>query len=183
MSPDRGDGLRARLAAWLDISRTVLRLAAPAVDVLVRLSLAKAFFAPGMLPSGLVGDLRTAWPSIIVQVMGPVLLAAGLLIRPVALLMLVLTLLAQSFGAPQDEHLFSAALFGWYVVQGAGPMSLDRVLSKGLADSPVPSRFVLELIGAISGRVRIVGQAARSIGLSASFWVMVCQPSTLRMVI
>ena len=138
MSPDRGDGLRARLAAWLDISRTVLRLAAPPVDVLVRLSLAKAFFAPGMLPSGLVGDLRTAWPSIIVQVMGPVLLAAGLLIRPVASLMLVLTLLAQSFGAPQDEHLFSAALFGWYVVQGAGPMSLDRVLSKGLADSPLP---------------------------------------------
>jgi len=47
----------------------------------------------------------------------------------------------------------------------------------------VPSRFVLELIGAISGRVRILGQAARSIGVSASFWVRVCQPSTLRMVI
>ena len=47
----------------------------------------------------------------------------------------------------------------------------------------VPSRFVLELIGAISSRVRILGQAARSIGLSASFWVRVCQPSTLRIVI
>lgn len=47
----------------------------------------------------------------------------------------------------------------------------------------VPSRFVLELIGAISGRVRILGQAARSIGLSASFWVSVCHPWTLRMVI
>jgi putative oxidoreductase len=70
--------------------------------------------------------------------MGPVLLAAGFLIRPVALLMLVLTLLAQSSGAPQDEHLFWAALFGWYVVQGAGPMSLDRVLSKGLGHSPLP---------------------------------------------
>ena len=138
MSSYRRNGLRARLAPWLDISRTVLRLAAPAVDVLVRLSLAKAFFAPEMAPSGLVGDFRTAWPTIIVQVMGPVLLAAGLLIRPVALLMLVLTLLAQSFGAPQDEHLFWAALFGWYVVQGAGPISLDRVLSKGLGHSPLP---------------------------------------------
>ena len=48
---------------------------------------------------------------------------------------------------------------------------------------PVPSRFVLELIDAVSGRVRILDQAARSIGLSASFWVRVCQPSTLRMVI
>src|SRR5205823_9947630 len=101
MSSYRGNELRARLAAWLDISRTVLRLAAPGVDVLVRLSLAKAFFAPGMLPSGLVGDFRTAWPTIIVQVMGPVLLAAGFLTRPVALLMLVLTSLAQSSGAPQ----------------------------------------------------------------------------------
>src|SRR5271166_6939443 len=138
MSPDRGDGLRARLAAWLAISRTVLRLAAPAVDVLVRLSLAKAFFAPGMLPSRLVGDFRTAWPTIIVQVMGPVLLATGSLIRPMALLMLLLTLLAQSSGAPQDEHLFWAALFGWYVVQGAGPLSLDHVLAKGLGQSPLP---------------------------------------------
>jgi YVTN family beta-propeller protein len=39
------------------------------------------------------------------------------------------------------------------------------------------------LFGAISGRTRIVDQAARSIGLSASFWPKVCHPSTLRMVI
>ena len=39
------------------------------------------------------------------------------------------------------------------------------------------------LIGAVSSRVRILGQAARSIGVSASFWVSVCHPSTLRMVI
>ena len=70
--------------------------------------------------------------------MGPVLLAVGFLVRPVALLMLILTLLAQSLGAPQDEHLFWAALFGWYVVQGAGPLSLDHVLAKGLAHSPLP---------------------------------------------
>ena len=75
---------------------------------------------------------------ILAQVMGPVLLAVGFLVRPLALLMLILTLLAQSLGAPQDEHLFWAALFGWYVVQGAGPLSLDRVLAKGLANSPLP---------------------------------------------
>ena len=134
----RGDGLRARLAVLLDISRAVLRVAAPVVDLVVRLSLAKAFFAPGMLPGSDVGDFRTAWPMILAQVMGPVLLATGFLVRPVALLMLVLTLLAQSLGAPQDEHLFWAALFGWYVVQGAGPLSLDRVLAKGLGQSPLP---------------------------------------------
>ena len=134
----RGDGPRARLAALLNVSGAVLRVAAPVVDLLVRLSLAKAFFAPGMLPGSDIGDFRTAWPMILAQVMGPVLLAVGFLVRPVALLMLILTLLAQSRGALQDEHLFWAALFGWYVVQGAGPLSLDRVLAKGLADSPLP---------------------------------------------
>ena len=134
----RSDELRARLAAMLDVSGAVLRVAAPVVDLLVRVSMAKAFFAPGMLPGTDIGDFRVAWPMILAQVMGPVLLALGLLVRPVALLMLILTLLAQSLGAPQDEHLFWAALFGWYVVQGAGPLSLDRVLAKGLANSPLP---------------------------------------------
>ena len=127
------DERRAQLAALLDASGTVLRLAAPVVDLLVRLSLSKAFFAPGMLPSNhLVEFVQTGWPTIIVQVAGPVLLAAGLWVRPVALLMLVLTLLAHTSGPPQDEHLFWAALFGWYVAQGAGPLSLDHLLAKGL---------------------------------------------------
>jgi NADH dehydrogenase FAD-containing subunit len=134
----RGDRLRARLAALLDVSRSVLRAAAPAVDLLVRLSLAKAFFATGMLPGSNAADFHTTWPMIIALVMGPALLAAGFLVRLIALLMLVLTLLAQSPGAPQDVHLFWAALFGWYVVQGAGPLSLDRMLVKGLRDSAVP---------------------------------------------
>src|SRR5216683_1187218 len=47
----------------------------------------------------------------------------------------------------------------------------------------VLSRSVLEFDGAVSGRMRIRGQAARSIGLSASFWFRVCHPSTLRIAI
>jgi len=43
-----------RLAAFLDISRTALRAVAPIIDLLVRLSLAKAFFAPGMLPAAVL---------------------------------------------------------------------------------------------------------------------------------
>src|SRR5580704_18821740 len=71
------DERRAQLAALLDASGTVLRLAAPVVDLLVRLSLSKAFFAPGMLPSNHL-FAQISWPTIIVQVAGPVLLAAGL---------------------------------------------------------------------------------------------------------
>jgi putative oxidoreductase len=132
------DELRAQLAESVDASGRILRLAAPLVDLLVRLSLAKAFFAPGMLPTHLSEFVQTGWPTIIVQVAGPVLLAAGLWVRPVALLMLMLTLLARTSGPPQDEHLFWAALFGWYVAQGAGPLSLDHLLGKGLGVSPLP---------------------------------------------
>ena len=41
----------SRITPWLDTCGVVLRVAAPMVVLLVRLSLAKAFFAPGMLPS------------------------------------------------------------------------------------------------------------------------------------
>jgi hypothetical protein len=75
---------------------------------------------------------------IIVPVIGPVLMAAGLLVRPVALLMLALTLRAQVSGAAQEEHLFWAALFGWYVAHGPASLSLDRLLSNGMKHSPLP---------------------------------------------
>ena len=83
--------LRTLLARALDLVRAAERAAAPVVDLLVRLALAKAFFAPGMFPGIGAADFPTAWPMIIVQVIGPVLMAIGLQIRPVALLMLVLT--------------------------------------------------------------------------------------------
>jgi NADH dehydrogenase/putative oxidoreductase len=129
---------RARLAAVVDACRAGLRLAAPVIDLLVRLSLARAFFAPDMLPNlPLLDALRTEWAALAVQIGGPALLAVGFLIRPVALVMLALTLLAQA-AVPHDEHLFWAALFGWYVLQGAGPLSLDHLLGKGLGLSPLP---------------------------------------------
>jgi putative oxidoreductase len=130
--------LRSRLAAVLDLSGAAGRAAAPVVDLLVRLALAKAFFAPGMFPGIGAADFPTAWPMIIVQVIGPVLMAMGLMVRPVALLMLVLTLRVQFSGAVQEEHLFWAALFGWYVVHGAASLSLDRLLSNGMKHSPLP---------------------------------------------
>ena len=58
-----------------------------------------------------------------------------------------------------------------------------REFEEMLAADRVLSRSALEIDGAVSGRMRILGQAARSIGLSASFWFRVCHPSILRMVI
>jgi uncharacterized membrane protein YphA (DoxX/SURF4 family) len=122
----RDERLRTRLARVLDFTGAAGRAAAPVVDLLVRLALAKAFFAPGMFPGIGAADFSSAWPMIIVQVIGPVLMAIGLLGRSIALLMLVLTLRAQFSGVVQDEHLFWAALFGWYVVHGPGSLSLGH---------------------------------------------------------
>ncbi len=146
----------SRITQWLDACGVVLRVAAPMVDLLVRLSLAKAFFAPGMLPSNPFFEFGPAgWPTIIVQIVGPTLLAIGLWVRPISLLMLLLTLLAQNSGPPQDEHLFWAVLFGWYVSQGAASLSLDHFLAKGLGLSPLAVR------GAGHGGVPLVRSACQ----------------------
>jgi uncharacterized membrane protein YphA (DoxX/SURF4 family) len=76
--------LRMQLARVLDLSGAALRAAAPVVDLLVRLALAKAFFAPEMFPAIGAGGFPAAWLMIIVQVIGPILMALGLLGRPVA---------------------------------------------------------------------------------------------------
>lgn len=111
---------------------------APVFNLLDRLALAKAFFALGMFPGIGAADFPSAWPMIIMRVIGPVLLAIGLLGRPVAPVMLVLTLRAQFSGAAQDEHLFWATLFGWYLVHGPASLSRDRLLSNGMKHSPLP---------------------------------------------
>src|SRR5215469_2874029 len=105
--------LRARLATALGLGAAARQAAAPVVDFLARLALAKAFFAPAMFAGIGVAGLPMAWPMIVVQVIGPVLMALGLLVRPVALLMLALTLRAHFSDATLGEHFFWAALFGW----------------------------------------------------------------------
>ena len=109
----------------------------------------KGLLCPGNVPRHGAADFPTAWPMIIVQVIGPVLMAIGLLVRPIALLMLVLTLRAQFSGAAQDEHLFWAALFGWYVVHGPASLSLDRLLSNGMKHSPLPLAALAIAAGAL----------------------------------
>jgi uncharacterized membrane protein YphA (DoxX/SURF4 family) len=134
----RHERLWTQLATMFDLVGVPLRAAIPVVDLLVRLALAKAFFAPGMFSAIGVGELPTAWPMVMLQVIGPVLLAVGLWARPVALLMLMLTLRAQLWSTAQDEHLFWVALFGWYVVHGPATLSLDRLRGHGMKYSSLP---------------------------------------------
>jgi NADH dehydrogenase/putative oxidoreductase len=132
----------ARAVAW------------PKLDLLVRLAIAQGFFVSGVLkvtnweaalylasheyPVRWMDPVLAAWLGAAIELVCPVLLAAGLLTRYAALPMLVLTLVEQFSYNALDSQLFTAALLGWYVVHGAAGLSLDALLRRGLADSALP---------------------------------------------
>jgi putative oxidoreductase len=155
-APQRGSlarGLPRILGHHGDLVRLAERAAGPILDLAIRLWLAQAYFVSGVLkltnwqtalqlaaneyPVRWLSPVVAAYTGVTVEIAGPVLLALGLLTRPAALAMLLLALVAQFSYQPFDLQLLWAAFFGWYVVCGAGPLSLDHALH-GLADSAIP---------------------------------------------
>ena len=132
----------ARFAAW------------PFIDLGTRLWLAQIFFVSGVLkvtnwhtaldlaateyPVSWMDPVAAAYTGAAIEVICPVFLALGLMTRYAALPMLILSLVIQFSYRAFDSQLFWACLFGWYAVQGAGPLSLDRVLRRGLEASAIP---------------------------------------------
>ncbi|MGH8750763.1 MAG: FAD-dependent oxidoreductase [Burkholderiales bacterium] len=145
----------ATVAGWTGaLLRFAERAAGPLADVFIRLWLAEVFFVSGVLklahwdnalflaaheyPVTWLDPVTAAYLGAAIELLGPVLLALGLATRFAALAMLVLSLVIQFNYSALDTHLLWAALFGWYVLRGAGAWSLDRALSRGLADSALP---------------------------------------------
>jgi NADH dehydrogenase/putative oxidoreductase len=73
-----------------------------------------------------------------VEFLGPILLTAGLLVRPASIAMLILMISMEHLQGAMDVDLFCAALLGWYATHGAGPVSFDRLLGRGLQTSALP---------------------------------------------
>jgi putative oxidoreductase len=134
--------------------RTARHLVWPKVDLAIRLWLAEIFFVSGVLklsawstaldlaaheyPVSWMNPVLAAYVGVSIEVIGGALLAAGFMTRYAAIPMLILSLVVQFAYMPFDNQLFWAALLGWYVVHGAGPLSLDKLLRRGLADSALP---------------------------------------------
>jgi NADH dehydrogenase/putative oxidoreductase len=155
------------------VVRTAERTLWPALDLVIRLWLAQVFFVSGLLkaanwdnalnlaaneyPVSWLDPVTAAWLGAGIEIGGAVLLAAGLATRAAAVAMLILSLIIQLNYRAFDAHLFWAVLFGWYAVFGAGPISLDRSLARGLADSALPlaasvlrlTRFVSRWFGPV----------------------------------
>jgi putative oxidoreductase len=127
----------------------------PTFDLFIRLWLAKIFVVFGILELthsqtsfGLaayvsavkfLSPLTAADVGTSIEVIGPLFLALGFMTRYAAVALLGLSLVIRLGGEPFDSQLFWVALFGWYVVIGAGPISIDRLLRRGLLNSALPA--------------------------------------------
>jgi putative oxidoreductase len=111
----------------------------PKFELGIRLGLAQMFFVSSH-------GYRVAWissssPAYVgasIEVLGCALLATGFMTRYCTVPMLILSVVAQFDHRPLDSQLFGAALCGWYLFFGAGPIAIDTLLRRGLADSALP---------------------------------------------
>lgn len=131
-----------------------LRLAWPYAELLIRLWIAKLFFFFGVQqlmhwtaalqnvdeqnPFPLLAPIVSAYLSTGANLICAMLLALGFMTRYASLPLLILASITQFRFEPFDTQLFWMALFCWYAIQGAGPISLDHLLRRGLSDSAIP---------------------------------------------
>ena len=151
-----------------DATRIAEKTAGPLLDVLIRLWLGGIFWASGMVklqswttalylsaheyPVSWLDPVTAAWLGETIEIVCPPLLLLGLATRFAALPMLILTLVIQFSYQALDQHLFWAILFAWYVVKGAGPVSLDALIGRGIAATALP------LAGTITGIFEVVSR-------------------------
>ncbi|MGH8608201.1 MAG: FAD-dependent oxidoreductase, partial [Gammaproteobacteria bacterium] len=161
-----------RVLGWMsDAMRFAERSVAPFVDLVIRLGLAQIFLVSAILklsnwenaitlatyeyPVSWMDPVTAAYAGIAIELAGGALLAVGLATRFAAAAMLALSLVIQFNYVVLDANLFWAVLFGWYAVRGAGPLSVDRALRRGLGDSALPF--------AAAG-IRLATSATRTLG-------------------
>jgi len=148
--------------------RVLHRLLWPKFDTLIRLALAQAFFASGVMkvthwsatlaaathdfPVRFMAPVTAAYGGVSVEVVGGIFIALGLMTRYAALALLILSLINVVAHGPTGSQLCCVALFAWYAIQGAGSFSVDAVLRQGLADSALP---VIPRIVRVSERIRV----------------------------
>src|SRR6266849_4897059 len=154
------DALQKRLSTalvWLgDAIAFLSRTAWPLVDLLIRIGKSALVLsvlistdwttvvrmAEGSYP---IPDLSLGSTALLSQVywLAAVSLILGLATRVGAAVLLALTVASHIRVAALDLNLFWMALLAYYVLLGADRLSLDRLLSQGLKNSPLPQAGAL----------------------------------------
>jgi putative oxidoreductase len=145
-------------------------IAWPYIDLTIRFWIAKLFGFFGFMqmlhwettlvvasqenPIPFLAPNSAAFLSTAIYIVCASLLAIGFTTRYAALPLLLLSLIPQLRYSPFDTQLFWMALAGWFAIYGAGPISVDNLLRRGLSDSAVP--LVPRIIG-FSKRLRAYG--------------------------
>src|SRR5277367_5217394 len=149
--PARFVSVRLLADFWSSLAH---RLAWPYVELIIRLWIAKLFFFFGIQqlmhwtaalqivdednPFPLLAPIVSAYLSTGANLLCAILLALGAMTRYASFPLLILAVITQIRFEPFDTQLFWIALFCWYVIHGAGPISFDQLLRRGLEDSAIP---------------------------------------------
>ena len=147
-----------RLASRAGIVREYLNLAGassqPIFDLALRGFLAQSFWVSGLIkvadwqtalnlsryeyPVSWMDPVTAAYVGISIELLAPVMLVFGFATRLSAFSLLALSLVIQLEYRALNEHVFWAILFAWYAVRGAGSISLDHFLGRGMIDTALP---------------------------------------------
>jgi len=137
--------------AW---SSLLAGVAWPYIELAMRLWVAKLFFSFGGFqlmnwqPTLLLASQENPVPglspaaaalvSTAAYLVCGAFLAMGFMTRYAALPLLALSVVTQVRYTPFDTQLFWITLSGWLAIHGAGPISLDNLMRRGLSDSALP---------------------------------------------
>ena len=129
-------------------------IAWPYIELAIRLWIAKLFGFFGFMqivhwettvalasqenPIPFLAPNSAALASTGIYIVCAALLAIGFMTRYAALPLLLLSVITQLRYTPFDTQLFWIALAGWLAIHGAGPISADHLLRRGLSDSALP---------------------------------------------
>jgi NADH dehydrogenase FAD-containing subunit/uncharacterized membrane protein YphA (DoxX/SURF4 family) len=148
-----------------DVVRIAEKTLGPLLDLFMRLWLAGIFWASGMAklqnwtitlyfsthPVSWLDPVTAAWLGEGIEIVCPPLLVLGLATRFAALPMLILSLVIPFSHQTLDQHLFCAFLLGWFLVKGAGPISLDALIGRGIAATALPlAATITRIFGVLS---------------------------------
>lgn len=168
-----------------------LRLAdgglAPCLDLVIRLYLAQIFWISGLLkitswenalqlarneyPVSWLDPGTAAVLGVSIELICPILLAFGLATRLAVMPMIALSLVIQYAYLELPEHLFWAILLGWFLVRGAGALSLDRMIGKAVLEGPLPGRGLLRwALGALDSWLAPLYQIFIRFWMAEIFW-------------